>query len=53
MFVHILRRKTYIYSVSLEDLENELEDVRNQIIEKTLHLDSSDMRIINQCTCCG
>uniref|UniRef100_A0A8D3CS95 B30.2/SPRY domain-containing protein n=1 Tax=Scophthalmus maximus TaxID=52904 RepID=A0A8D3CS95_SCOMX len=32
----------------IKNLENELEDVRNQIIEKTLHLDSSDMRIINQ-----
>lgn len=49
-FSYILR-KLKIYSVSLEDLEKELEDVRNQIREKTLMLDSSDTRISNLCKC--
>ncbi|XP_049889558.1 nucleoprotein TPR isoform X2 [Epinephelus moara] len=31
----------------IKDLENELEDIRNQISEKTLVLDSSDTRIAN------
>lgn len=32
-----------------EGLENELEDIRSQIKEKTLRLDSSDLTITNMC----
>ena len=38
-------------SVFLEELENELEDVRNQIKEKTTVLDSSDTKIGDLCRC--
>lgn len=40
-----------IRSVSVEDLDKELEDIRSQIKEKTLMLDSSDTRIANLCKC--
>lgn len=36
-------------SVFLEELENELDDVRNQIKEKTALLVSSDLRVTNLC----
>lgn len=46
----ILRRQN-IHSVFLKELENELENVRNMIQEKTLLLGSSDVRIANLCKC--
>nr|XP_033506680.1 restin homolog isoform X3 [Epinephelus lanceolatus] len=41
------KRQSQAASERIKDLENELEDIRNQISEKTLVLDSSDTRIAN------
>ncbi|XP_039672110.1 protein lava lamp [Perca fluviatilis] len=41
------KRQTQAALDRIKDLENELDDIRNQIEEKTLLLDSSDTRIAN------
>lgn len=49
LFFFNTARISNIDSVSLQGLEDELEEIRNQIREKTLLLDTSDLRIANLC----
>ena len=49
LIIEWLNDKNQIFS--LQDLENELEDIRSQIAEKTLLLDSRDLNFSNLCEC--